>query len=60
MSILLNVIFLSQVLLLTVLVISRNPARLPGFEKARNQSLDKTIILLVVSLIITLFAFKCR
>lgn len=60
MSILLNVIFLSQVLLLTLLVISRNPARLPGFEKARNQSLDKTIILLVVSLIITLFAFKCR
>jgi len=60
MSILLNVIFLSQVLLLTILVISRNPARLPGFEKARNQSLDKTIILLVVSLIITLFAFKCR
>lgn len=60
MSILLNVIFLSQVLLLAMLVISRNPARLPGFEKARNQSLDKTIILLVVSLIITLFAFKCR
>ena len=56
MSILLNVIFLSQVLLLAILVISRNPARLPGFEKARNQSLDKTIILLVVSLIITLFA----
>ncbi len=60
MSILLNVVFLSQVLLLTVLVISRNPARLPGFEKARNQSLDKTIILVVTSLIITLFAFKCR
>lgn len=60
MSILLNVVFLSQVLLLTVLVISRNPARLPGFEKARNQSLDKTIILVVLSLIITLFAFKCR
>ena len=60
MSILLNVIFLSQVLLLAILVISRNPARFPGFEKARNQSLDKTIILLVVSLIITLFAFKCR
>jgi hypothetical protein len=60
MSILLNVVFLSQVLLLTILVISRNPARLPGFEKARNQSLDKTIILVVISLIITLFAFKCR
>lgn len=60
MSILLNVVFLLQVLLLTVLVISRNPARLPGFEKARNQSLDKTIILIVTSLIITLFAFKCR
>ena len=60
MSILLYVVFLSQVLLLTVLVISRNPARLPGFEKARNQSLDKTITLVVISLIITLFAFKCR
>jgi hypothetical protein len=60
MSILLNVIFLSQVLLLTILIISRNPARLPGFERARNQSLDKTIILIVVSLIITLFTFKCR
>jgi hypothetical protein len=60
MSILLNVIFLSQVLLLTILIISRNPARLPGFERARNQSLDKTIILIVVSLIMTLFTFKCR
>lgn len=60
MSILLNVIFLSQVLFLTILIISRNPARLPGFERARNQSLDKTIVLIVVSLIITLFAFKCR
>ena len=60
MSILLNVIFLSQVLLLTILIISRNPARLPGFERARNQSLDKTIILIVISLIITLFTFKCR
>lgn len=60
MSNLLNVIFLSQVLLLTILIISRNPARLPGFERARNQSLDKTIILIVVSLIITLFTFKCR
>jgi hypothetical protein len=60
MSILLNVIFLLQVSLLTILIISRNPARLPGFERARNQSLDKTIILIVVSLIITLFTFKCR
>ena len=60
MSILLNVIFLSQVLLLSILIISRNPARLPGFERARNQSLDKTIILIVISLIITLFTFKCR
>ena len=60
MSNLLNVIFLSQVLLLTILIISRNPARLPGFERTRNQSLDKTIILIVVSLIITLFTFKCR
>nr|AOW70815.1 preprotein translocase subunit SecG [Monodopsis sp. MarTras21] len=60
MSILLNIIFLSQALLLTILIISRNPARLPGFEKARNQSLDKTIILLVISLIIVMFGFKCR
>lgn len=60
MSILLNVIFLLQVSLLTILIISRNPARLPGFERARNQSLDKTIILIVISLIITLFTFKCR
>lgn len=60
MSVILNVIFLSQVLLLTILVISRNPARLPGFEKARNQSLDKTIIFIVSTLIITLFVFKCR
>lgn len=60
MSILLNVIFLLQVSLLAILIISRNPARLSGFERARNQSLDKTIILIVVSLIITLFTFKCR
>lgn len=60
MSIVLNVIFLSQALLLSILVISRNPARLPGFEKARNQSLDKTIILLVISLIVVMFGFKCR
>lgn len=60
MSIVLNVIFLSQALLLAILVISRNPARLPGFEKARNQSLDKTIILLVISLIVVMFGFKCR
>lgn len=60
MSILLNIVFLSQALLLTILIISRNPARLPGFEKARNQSLDKTIILLVISLIIVMFGFKCR
>ena len=60
MSILLNIVFLSQALLLTILIISRNPARLPGFEKARNQSLDKTIILLVISLMIVMFGFKCR
>lgn len=60
MSIVLNIIFLSQALLLTILIISRNPARLPGFEKARNQSLDKTIILLVISLLIVMFGFKCR
>jgi hypothetical protein len=60
MSILLNIIFFSQALLLAVLIISRNPARLPGFEKARNQSLDKTIALIVLSLILVIFAFKCR
>jgi hypothetical protein len=60
MSILLNIVFLSQALLLTILIISRNPARLPGFEKARNQSLDKLIILLVTSLIIVILGFKCR
>lgn len=60
MSIVLNIIFLSQALLLTILIISRNPARLPGFEKARNQSLDKTIIVVVISLIIVMFGFKCR
>ncbi len=59
MSILLNIVFLSQALLLTILIISRNPARLPGFEKARNQSLDKTIILVVISLILVIFGFKC-
>lgn len=60
MSIVLNIIFLSQALLLTILIISRNPARLPGFEKARNQSLDKIITLVVISLIIVMFGFKCR
>lgn len=60
MSILLNIIFFSQALLLAILIISRNPARLPGFEKARNQSLDKTIALVVLSLILVIFAFKCR
>ena len=60
MSIVLNIVFSSQALLLTILIISRNPARLPGFEKARNQSLDKTIILLVISLIVVMFGFKCR
>ena len=60
MSILLNIIFFSQALLLAILIISRNPARLPGFEKARNQSLDKTIGLVVLSLILVIFAFKCR
>lgn len=60
MNILLNVVFLSQALLLAILIISRNPARLPGFEKARNQSLDKIIILLVASLIIVILGFKCR
>lgn len=60
MSILLNIVFLSQALLLTILIISRNPARLPGFEKARNQSLDKFIILLVASLIVVILGFKCR
>ena len=60
MSILLNIIFFSQALLLAILIISRNPARLPGFEKARNQSLDKTIALVVLGLILIIFAFKCR
>ena len=60
MTILLNIIFFSQALLLAILIISRNPARLPGFEKARNQSLDKTIALVVLSLILVIFAFKCR
>ena len=60
MSIVLNIVFVFQTLLLTILVISRNPARLPGFEKSRNQSIDKTITLVVLSLIIVMLGFKCR
>lgn len=58
MNIVLNIVFFVQTLLLVILIISRNPARLPGFEKAKNQSLDKTITLIVICLIMIIFCFK--
>lgn len=60
MTLLLNIIFFSQAILLAFLIVTRSPARLPGFEKTRNQNLDRFILSVVVSFLLVLLAFKCR
>jgi hypothetical protein len=60
MTLLLNIIFFCQALLLAVLIVSRNPARLPGFEKTRNQSIDRVILIVVITFLLVLLTFKCR
>nr|YP_010478993.1 protein-export membrane protein SecG [Lietzensia polymorpha]UVI61298.1 protein-export membrane protein SecG [Lietzensia polymorpha] len=60
MSLLLNIIFFCQALLLAVLIVTRNPARLPGFEKTRNQNLDRLILIIISSFLLVLLLFKCR
>nr|YP_009551238.1 protein-export membrane protein SecG [Vischeria sp. ACOI 3415]YP_010451143.1 preprotein translocase subunit SecG [Vischeria punctata]AOW70958.1 preprotein translocase subunit SecG [Vischeria sp. CAUP Q 202]QFR99735.1 hypothetical protein [Vischeria stellata]QAA12198.1 protein-export membrane protein SecG [Vischeria sp. ACOI 3415]UTV00924.1 preprotein translocase subunit SecG [Vischeria punctata] len=60
MNILLNVIFFLQVSLLGFLILTRSPARLPGFEKTRNKSLDQLILIILISFLLILLGFKCR
>lgn len=60
MSTFLNIIFFLQSFFLIILIISRNPARLPGFEKSRNKDFDKVITFLLVFFVFIMFAFKCR
>nr|YP_010478573.1 protein-export membrane protein SecG [Chlorobotrys sp.]UVI60878.1 protein-export membrane protein SecG [Chlorobotrys sp.] len=60
MTLLLKIIFFCQVFLLGILIISRNPARLPGFEKTRNQNLDRVILIVLISFLLVLLTFKCR
>nr|YP_009550391.1 protein-export membrane protein SecG [Characiopsis acuta]QAA11359.1 protein-export membrane protein SecG [Characiopsis acuta] len=60
MTLLLNIIFFCQALLLAILIVSRNPARLPGFEKTRNQAIDKVILILVSTFLLVLISFKCH
>jgi hypothetical protein len=58
MTILLNIIFFCQVLLLSILVVSRNPSRIPGFERTRNQNIDQLIFITVITFLIILLAYK--
>lgn len=60
MNIVFNILFFCQALLIFTLILSRNPARLPGFEKSRNQSLDNIILTILFTFILVLFQFKCR
>jgi hypothetical protein len=60
MILLLNIIFFCQALLLSILIVSRNPARLPGFEKTRNQNVDRVILLVISSFLLVLLGLKCR
>lgn len=60
MTLVLNLLFFCQALIIFGLIITRSPARLPGFEKSRNQSLDKIILLFLSIFITILFQFKCR
>ncbi len=58
MTLLLNIIFFCQVLLLSILVVSRNPSRIPGFEKTRNQNIDQLIFIIIISFLIILVGYK--
>nr|YP_009551061.1 preprotein translocase subunit SecG [Pseudellipsoidion edaphicum]QAA12063.1 preprotein translocase subunit SecG [Pseudellipsoidion edaphicum] len=60
MNIVFNILFFSPALLIFFLIINRNPARLSGFEKSRNKSIDKIILLILFIFILVLFQFKCR
>jgi hypothetical protein len=60
MTLILNILFFCQALIIFGLIISRSPARLPGFEKSRNESLDKIILGSLLAFIFILFQFKCR
>jgi hypothetical protein len=60
MNLLLIIIFFVQFLGLIFLIVSRKPARLPGFEKTMNQTLDRIIFLLLTSFLLTLLSFKCH
>jgi hypothetical protein len=58
MRLFLNIIFFCQVLLLSVLVITRNPSRIPGFERTRNQSIDRLIFILIGLFLLLLITYK--
>lgn len=58
MNILLKILFIIQLIILAFLVLSRKPARLPGFEKAMNQSLDRIIFGFVLGIVFTVSSFK--
>lgn len=60
MSLILKIIFFCQVIFLAILIVNRNPARLPGYEKTRNQNLDKVILIITISLLVVILGFKCR
>nr|YP_010478855.1 protein-export membrane protein SecG [Neustupella aerophytica]UVI61160.1 protein-export membrane protein SecG [Neustupella aerophytica] len=60
MNILLNVMFFLEALMLGFLVVTRSPARLPGFEKTRNKNLDGEILRILITFLLILLAFKCR
>lgn len=51
-------IFLLQGLILMGLIFFRNPVKVSGFEKFKNQKLDKTIFVILLSFVANVFAFK--
>jgi len=50
--------FLIQGLILMGLIFFRNPVKTSGFEKFKNQKLDQTIFLILLTFILNIFAFK--
>nr|YP_010478711.1 protein-export membrane protein SecG [Eustigmatophyceae sp. WTwin 8/9 T-6m6.8]UVI61016.1 protein-export membrane protein SecG [Eustigmatophyceae sp. WTwin 8/9 T-6m6.8] len=58
MRLFLNIIFFCQVVLLSILIITRNPSRIPGFERTRNQNIDRLIFILIGLFLLLLIAYK--
>jgi hypothetical protein len=53
-----TILILCQACLFTALVISRNPNKIAGFEQSKNQEIDKFLLGILITFVLSVFSFK--